>query len=58
MDTNLVISGTHHDVVDTETNVPDIHCTVVESQEGTSGKNQLVGVACTLIATELTPTVA
>jgi len=56
--TNLVISGTHYDIVDAQANVSDIHCGVVESQEGTGGQNQLVSFACTLIATELTLSIA
>ena len=48
----LVTSSTPPDAVDTQTNVSGIHCTLVESQEGTGGENQLVSIAYILITTE------
>jgi len=42
--THTVVSNTHVIVSELQRNVSDIHRTMVESQEGTEGKNQSVGV--------------
>ena len=42
--THIIVSELQRNVTNTQTIVSDIHRTMVESQEGTDGKNQLVSV--------------
>jgi len=58
VNTQIIVSDVHQGVVDTRNIVSDIHRTVVKNQEGIDGKNQLVGIICTLSATKETLTIA
>ena len=47
MNTHLIASNTHHDVVSTQTMVSDIHRNMLESQEGTNDQVRLVSYIST-----------
>ena len=58
MTTHGLVSDVRDGVVNTQTIISDMHRTVVKIQEVTGGKNLSVSVACILLATESTLTVA
>ena len=55
IDTNMAVADTHVVVTDTQTMVADIHRSVLMGQEGTSGKNNTVGVTCYPSRTDFLP---
>ena len=65
MNTNLLVSDVHRDVVNTNVTMSevrkivfDMYRTMAKSQEGSDGRSQLVSVPCTLFITESTLTVS
>jgi hypothetical protein len=54
-DAQALAADTHTTVADTQTMVADMHRKVMTGQEGTSGQNNSVGVACCPQITECLP---